>query len=76
MELEIRNSEGYHMVSFRNKFAERLLKFLQTVVELNKTTMIFKGEKYIVYECIKRCGYTFGDVCIVLNEKDYIKIIK
>lgn len=81
MELEIRNKDGYHMVTFKNDLAtsiyykiNSLPEFIRNVRKLGKKDEHKKD--YVVYVCSNRCGYEFyNSVEIVLNEGDYIKVI-
>ena len=77
-ELEVRRANGNFVTSFQGEFGHSVLLVVSMLPELKKETRSIKGKgEFIVFECIKDCGYTFGGMVQLLFFKgDYIKIVQ
>ena len=77
-ELEVRRANGTFVVSFKGDFAVAALQVIAMLPELKKEVRNIKGKgEFIVFECIKDCGYTFGEMIqLLLFKGDYIKIVQ
>lgn len=78
MELEVRNAQGQHMVTFKGGLAELIYRSLITLPELIKTKRTTNKGTFVAFEVVAEdLGYTFGEaVLLVLKKGDYIKIIQ
>jgi hypothetical protein len=78
MKLEVRNSKGQHMVTFKGEFATRMYHSLNSVPELIKTKKPTNRGTFVVFEVVAEdMGYTFSEsVTLVLLKGDYIKILQ
>ena len=82
IELEFRSKAGDFMFGLKNESAEVVHRHLCSIPELRKTTKNLGNEssrrkEYVIFECVKLCGYTFGQgLLVVLNPGDYVKIIQ
>lgn len=77
-ELEVRRAGGAFVTAFQGEFADAALKVISTLPEMKKEVVNIKGKgEFVIFECIKDCGYTFGGMIQLLFFKgDYIKIVQ
>lgn len=79
MQLELRNKDGKHLVTFKGIFAMNVFEALNsTIPEVIKTQKTTNKGTFVVFEVVAEdMGYTFSDSVMVVMEKgDYIKIIQ
>lgn len=83
IELEFRKYNGSHMFTLKGEAAQRIHRNLCSIPELKKGTKDLKTKntdefkEFIVFDCIKKCGYVFwGHLEVALQPGDYIKIIQ
>lgn len=82
-ELEFRTNDGNYKFGiinsdniFTNEIFVNTLEFFNTCPDFVKRKMklVNKGE-FIVFECIKSCGYILSNVSVTFNVGDYVKVI-
>lgn len=76
MNLEFRDEIGNHQFEIiNNNLCDIIFKNLLTIPEFIKTTKRFNGKDFVVFECVKSCGYIFGGVFSVVSRVGcYIKV--
>jgi hypothetical protein len=78
MELEVRNAQGQHMVTFKGELANIIYSHLLKLPEVIKTKRTTNKGTFVVFEVVvEDMGYTFSNaVLLILHKGDYIKIIQ
>ena len=69
------------MCGFKGEIAKIIYNGLRVEPEFEKSIKHIGNDKngfkdYIVYTCIKQCGYNFGDISLIFNVGTYIKVEK